>query len=438
MAQRKAYLAFIHLMQLSRYGQGFFYGIDGEPEKMADDPTKAKMASASELFVAVETELLDALGVDGGITSSSIDTSNSLLPEHGLTENGFGEGNREFKITRTAALTMLADLYLNAKWTTGTAQWLKAHHVATKIVSDGHYKLSDSSVEIPNKSKRLGSWDDPDTVSGWDALFAPNNAGNPELIFAIDLGGRWSKAGYKPPGFQGMNHADMSNYYLPDSYGRQGWCGINNGACIDLCKAAKDNALAPESKIDVENCVRETCRGGCNGPSANPFTMAEWDDADPRKKRTFNYGVQRDLYGNVVTEKWDDGEKSLIFGKAGSAKPLEFTVEIPELYPSCNRHAGARYNKYKPYIASIGSDMMTNWAVYRYAEVLFMQAEAAAHGGASSELQPRGRARQREPGPRPRRPGRAHADRRLRSVQQGVPARVHAGGQEPQDARPVG
>jgi len=49
----------------------------------------------------------------------------------------------------------LAKLYLNAEVYTGTARWQEAHDAADYIISNSSYRLSDSSVSVPNHLRDL-------------------------------------------------------------------------------------------------------------------------------------------------------------------------------------------------------------------------------------------------------------------------------------------
>ncbi|MCY4298529.1 MAG: RagB/SusD family nutrient uptake outer membrane protein [Flavobacteriaceae bacterium] len=156
-------------------------------------------SSRSEVFNFVEKEVLDALGINE--VSASMDLTNSPL-----TTN-----DRKYRVNQFAALALLTRLYLNAEVYTGTAMYQQAVDAATYIIDNGPYTLSDENYSIKNLAKRTpdaatataGNINDPDNLTGYAAVFAPNNQNNPEIIWSVNFA---SNLG-------GMNFAQMTLHY---------------------------------------------------------------------------------------------------------------------------------------------------------------------------------------------------------------------------------
>jgi hypothetical protein len=105
---------------------------------MVQDLTLSQARTA--VFNWIEGELLSALGM-----GSSFDL---LL----LENSSLGTGDNKYRINRHAALGILAKLYLNAEVYTGTARYADAAAAAGYVIDNGPYRLSDSSVSVPNLS----------------------------------------------------------------------------------------------------------------------------------------------------------------------------------------------------------------------------------------------------------------------------------------------
>ena len=157
-------------------------------------------SSRSEVFNFVEKEVLDALGIDE--VSASMDLTNSPLTTV----------DRKYRVNQFAALALLTRLYLNAEVYTGTGKYQQAVDAASYIIDNGPYTLSDENVSIKNLAKRTPSpstatannINDPDNLTGYAAVFAPNNQNNPEIIWSVN---------FNPSTGGGMNFAQMTLHY---------------------------------------------------------------------------------------------------------------------------------------------------------------------------------------------------------------------------------
>lgn len=335
-------LAHLHASMLNMWGKGMI--VDGTMP-MGFKP----MQTARQLFDHVESELMHLLGLVD-ITSSHIDISNSLLPEF--------RSHEKYLPSRFAALAELASLYMNApshfasaSQSDKTMWYRKALWCSETIIRSGHFKLSDASVTVPNMAKRSAFWNDPDTLSGWDALFAPNNNENPEMIWAYDFGSKdgytavnGTAAGNNNEGeYNGQNFYDMSGFYTPSSYN-------NTGSCAS--------------------------KGGCNGYSAEP-SLFRLFEGDTRQSRTWMFGLQKTYWGeDVIDQAAKPFPDSRYFIKPVTATKLEYEPYFKEIYPNAHRHAGARIDKWKNYLGAQGG--RSDYPIFRYAEILMIRAEATA------------------------------------------------------------
>jgi hypothetical protein len=197
-AQARAVRAYFYWRLLDSYGRVKLV------TELDQDPPQA---NRQDVFTFVETELLEALGIDE--VSASMDLSNSLL----------GDGGSAYTMNRYGALGLLAKLYLNAEVYTGTAMYDKAEIAASYIIDSGQYVLCGEGCSVPNLGKRPRVDADPDELEGYAAVFAANNEGNPEHIFSVR---------YDEATGAGMNFANMNLHYSSQftwNFQEQPWNG---------------------------------------------------------------------------------------------------------------------------------------------------------------------------------------------------------------------
>ena len=239
------------------------------------------------------------------------------------------DGSTYGRMNYYAGQTLLAKLYLNAEVYSGTPQWDKAITACDAVINSGEYALE----------------------SNYFANFNVENSGSSEFIFAIP---------YDEVFFQGFNIAVRSLHYgsqMTYDLTAQPW----NGFCTleEFYNSYDDDDLR---KGDVGTV-----------------------DAPASKRGNFIAGYQYQLGGGFVT---DDGFKApnpdrvppflgdtdglpLNFGSMGSGNP-----QINELGPQALRQAGVRIGKWEIEIGSHPGNMNNDYAVFRYADVLLMKAEA--------------------------------------------------------------
>jgi starch-binding outer membrane protein, SusD/RagB family len=235
--------------------------------------------------------------------------------------------------------TLLAKLYLNAGVYSGSEQWDKVIAACDQVINSGKYSLENN----------------------YFANFNVENSGSKEFIFAIP---------YDQVFYQGFNLAVRTLHYgSQQTYDltAQPW----NGFCTleEFYNSYEDTDLR---KGDV---------GTTEGPAA--------------RRGNFIAGYQYTLGGTYVT---DDGFKGadpdrlpvpfagdkdglpLNFGSMGSGEP-----QINELGPQALRQAGVRIGKWEIAVGSMPNNMSNDYAIFRYADVLLMKAEALWRKGQNAE-----------------------------------------------------
>ena len=270
---------------------------------------KPPQATREEVFEFVESEILDVLGITS--VSTDMDLSNSLL----------GVDDNKYRINRYAALAILSKVYLNAEVYTGTPRYEESAIAASYVIDSGVYSLSDASYQVANLGRRPAVSSDPEKLSGFAAIFAPNNENNPEIIFSVE---------YDEATAGGMNFSQMTLHYSSQftwNFQSQPWNGY--ATLTDFYKS--------------------------------------FDDNDLRKKASFIAGPQLDFGGSAVLDyASDDGDI-----------PLVYTPEINELEPNSLREAGARLGKYS--FKQFGRpDMDNDYVIVRLGELYLNRAEALA------------------------------------------------------------
>jgi len=228
------------------------------------------------------------------------------------------DGTTYGRMNYWAGKALLAKLYLNAKVYSGTAQYDLAIAACDEIINSGKYTLE----------------------SNFFKNFNTDNSGSKEFIFAIP---------YDKVFFQGFQlHMQSLSYLSQATYNltAQPW----NGFC---------------SLEEFYNSFDDTdLRKGEPGTLTSPSI----------KRGTFIAGYQYSSSGAILSddgvETSDPDGKPLNFGSIGSGKP-----QINELGPQAWRQAGVRIGKFE--FASGSTEHLSNdYAVFRYADVLLMKAEA--------------------------------------------------------------
>ena len=274
--------------------------------------TDVKQSTRLEAFNFIESELLSALGVSA--VTASMDLSGSAL----------GTDKNAYRLNRFGVLGILAKLYLNAEVYTGTPRYQEAHDAADYIINNGGYTLCGVGCKVTNLGKRPAVAEDPAELEGFAAVFAPNNAGNPEHIWTV-------------------------NYEA----------GVNNGFNLAMM------ALHYSSQITWNFDSQPW-----NGYSTLEAFYNSFDENDARKKASFIAGPQLDYFGNTLLDyATDDGDPE-----------LDYTPAINEIFPDGIRQAGARPGKFS-YKQFGRADMDNDFTLLRLGQIYLIRAEAAARVG---------------------------------------------------------
>lgn len=266
-------------------------------------------ASREEVFNFIESELLDILGITE--VSPDMDLNSSLLED----------GGSAYNFNRYGALGLLAKLYLNAEVYTGTARWEEAENAASYIIDSGVYQLCGQGCTVKNLGKRPDVDKDPEQLEGYAAVFAPNNEGNPEHIFAVR---------YDEVNGAGMNFSQMNLHYSSQftfNFQDQPW----------------------------------------NGYATLEEFYNSYEDGDARKEANFLVGPQLDFGGSALLD----------FAADDDDLQVNYTPEINELAPNSIREAGARAAKFS-YKQLGRPDMDNDFPIVRLGEMYLVRGEARA------------------------------------------------------------
>jgi hypothetical protein len=269
----------------------------------------APQVSRLEVYKFIESELLSVLGISA--VTADMDLSNSLL----------GEAPNQYRITRWAAMGILAKLYLNAEVYSGTPEWSKAALAAIYVIDKGPYSICGPNCKVTNLGRRPGVATDPADLTGYAAVFAPNNQNNPENIFTVEYDE--AKAG-------GMNFSQMNLHYASQfSYNlaEQPW----------------------------------------NGYATLEEFYNKYAQNDARRVASFLAGPQFDFGGSAILDyASDDGD--LV---------LSYTPAINEIFPNSLREAGVRAAKFS-YKQFGRNDMDNDYPIVRLGEMYLIRAEGLA------------------------------------------------------------
>ena len=308
-AQARVLRAYLYMRLVDLYGN----------VKIITEPgVNSPQVSSDQVFDFIEAEILSALGVSE--ITAGLNVSGSAL----------GTDPTRFKVNQFAALGILSKLYLNAEVWKGEAMYDKAAIASQYIIDNGGYTLcDDATCVVENLGKRPEVDSDPAELSGYAAVFAPNNFDNPEHIFSVY---------YNEAAAGGMNFSQMNLHYSSQftwNLDAQPWNGY---ATIE----------------DFYN---------------------SYEDGDARKANNFVVGPQLDFSGSAVLDFASDDEDI----------QLNYTPAINELEPNHRREAGARPAKFS--FKQFGRpDMDNDYPIIRLGQVHLIHAEAVARDGGDWNL----------------------------------------------------
>jgi hypothetical protein len=238
------------------------------------------------------------------------------------------DGTTYARMNYYAGQALLAKLYLNAKVYTGTAQNDKVIAACDEVINSGKYSLE----------------------SNYFANFNVNNAASKEFIFAIP---------YDKVFFTGFNLIMQTLSYLNQqtyNLAAQPW----NGFCsLEEFYNSFDDAD-----------IRKGEPGTLTSPSLKRGTFLAGYQYSATGAILEDDGVESPNPGRVPPFLGDPDGKKFNFGSIGSGQP-----QINELGPQALRQAGVRVGKWEFEMGGL-SDMSNDYAVFRYADVLLMKAEA--------------------------------------------------------------
>ncbi|MDX1639970.1 MAG: RagB/SusD family nutrient uptake outer membrane protein [Balneolaceae bacterium] len=226
---------------------------------------------------------------------------------------------------------VLAKLYLNAEVYTGTPRWDDALTHLNAIINSGNYSLA-------------GNFRDN---------FVTNNSGSPEFIFAVP---------YDKVFLGGMNFHQASLHY-----GSQGTFQLESQPW---------NGFSTQEEFYLSFI----------DPQQNPGDLGTVIGADGQERQgtlddrrnSFLVGPQFTAGGEPVT---DDAVFS-DFDDDGAQ--VVFTPAINELEPNACRQCGARIGKWDIELGA-SANLSNDYAIFRYADVLLMKAEALWRQDPSSQ-----------------------------------------------------
>jgi starch-binding outer membrane protein, SusD/RagB family len=238
------------------------------------------------------------------------------------------DGTTYGRMNYYAGEMLLAKLYLNAGVYTGTPQWEKVIAACDEIINSGKYNLE----------------------SDYFTNFNVNNSGSKEFIFAIPYDQIFFQ-GFQM-GCQTLHYSSQFTYNLT----QQPW----NGFCT------LEQFYNSYSATDL--------RRGDVGTQTVAAT----------KRGNFLAGYQYKKGGGLATDPGADALDpdglNLNFGNMGTT-----AGQINELGPQCWRQSGVRIGKWEFGIGSDPGNLSNDLAVFRYADVLLMKAEALFRLGRTDE-----------------------------------------------------
>ncbi len=299
-AQVRALRAYFYMRLCDMFGR---VKLITEPGK--DSPQTTRLAT----YQFIEKELLAALGIPA--VSATMDLSSSPL----------GDAPSQYRMTRWAAMGILAKLYLNAEVYSGTAEWSKAAIAASYIIDKSPYRICGANCKVTNLWRRPAVPTDPADLTGYAAVFAANNENNPENIFTVE---------YDEARAGGMNFSQMNLHYSSQfsyNFQDQPWNGY----------------------ATLEEFYNKYAAG------------------DARRVASFLVGPQLD-FGNSAVLDYASDDGNLV---------LDYTPQINELVPNSKREAGARAAKFS-YKQFGRPDMDNDYPIVRLGEMYLIRAEGLA------------------------------------------------------------
>lgn len=245
------------------------------------------------------------------------------------------DGTTYARMNKWAGKTLLAKLYLNAGVYTGTPQWDKVIAACDEVINSGKYSLE----------------------SNYFKNFNTDNSGSKEFIFAIP---------YDKVFFQGFNlHMQTLSYLNQATYNLtaqpwNGFCSLeefyNSFTAADIRKGEPGTLTSPALK-------RGTFLAGYQYDSNGALLQDDGYEANDLPAR-LPVPFQKDPDGKVYN-----------FGNIGDLIGGVPAPQINELGPQCWRQGGVRVSKWEFAMGS-SENLSNDYAVFRYADVLLMKAEA--------------------------------------------------------------
>ncbi len=242
-----------------------------------------------------------------------------------LPKSGPGDGPTYGRVTYYTAWAALAKLYLNAQVYSGTAQWDKAIAACDTVINSGKFTLSTTYQEN----------------------FVKDNKNSPEFIWAIPYDHIYA-GGFNLP-MMTLSYLSQNTYNI----NAQPWNGF--ASVQEFYQSYIDPAQNPGPQ------------GTVVGLTANGATTTGTLD-----KRLSNF---------LVGPQFSSTGARLLDGGADATDPdgppLTYTPYINELAPNAWRQSGARIGKWQFY-NGMTADLDNDFAIFRYADILLMKAEATA------------------------------------------------------------
>jgi len=275
-------------------------------------------ASRADVFAFVESELLAAIGIP------------AVTPGMDLSASPLTTDKNPYRINQFAALGVLAKVYLNAEVYTGVPRYAEAANAASYVIDQGGYILcDDASCVKPNPGKRPAVDSDPDNLTGYATVFAPNNQDSPEIIWSVAYDG--VSAG-------GMNFHHMSLHY---------------------------------SSQFTWNFVSQPW----NGYSALEEFYNSYEAGDARKANNFIVGPQLDYGGSAVID----------YAATDGNLEIDYTPGINELEPNASRVGGARLGKFSHRLFQ-RDDQDNDMPIIRLGDLYLIRAEGLARAAGDWSL----------------------------------------------------